>query len=126
MQGTYQSVGPGAMLEHLSSILPGIPVFQAVAKHIAWQHQGVTSHGSQHRSPNKAKDVEREMIITVEEKWFQQTNGQGCDWQMIMLRMLLHWDCQTCHKKGPSNVGGMQDCSSGHTEKSGWLMFSIR
>jgi hypothetical protein len=76
MQDTYRSVGPGATLEHLSSISPGIPVFRAVAKHIAWQHHGVSSRGRHHKSPNKAKDVELEMRIAVEEKWFQQTNGR--------------------------------------------------
>lgn len=72
----YCSVGPGATLEHLSSISPGIPVFRAVAKHMVWQHQSVISRGSRHRSPNKAKDVDREMRIAVEEKWFQQIDGR--------------------------------------------------
>ena len=72
----YRSIGPGATLEHLSSISPGIPVFRAVAKHMAWQHQGVTSRGARHRSPNKAKDVDLEMRIAVEENWFQQNNGR--------------------------------------------------
>lgn len=62
-QVTYRSVGPGATLEHLSNISPGIPVFRAVAKHMAWQHQSVISRGSRHKSPNKAKDVDREMRI---------------------------------------------------------------
>lgn len=76
MQDTYRSIGPGATLDHLSSISPGIPVFRAVAKHMAWQHQCVTSRGGHHTSPNKSKDVDLEMRIAVEERWFQQTNGR--------------------------------------------------
>lgn len=76
IQDTYRSIGPGATLDHLSSISPGIPVFRAVAKHMAWQHPSVMSRGGHHKSPNKAKDVDMQMRIAVEERWFLQTNGR--------------------------------------------------
>jgi hypothetical protein len=72
----YRSVGPGATLEHLSNISPGIPVFRAVVKHMVWQHESAMSRGGRHRSPNRAKDVDLEMRIAVEEKWFQQISGR--------------------------------------------------
>lgn len=43
---------------------------------MAWQHQSVTSRGSRHRSPDKAKDVNLEMRVAVEENWFQQIDGR--------------------------------------------------
>lgn len=72
----YCSVGPGATLKHLLNISPGIPIFQAVAKHMSWQHQSTMSGGSCHKSPNKAKDIDLEMRVVVKENWFQQINGR--------------------------------------------------
>ena len=43
---------------------------------MVWQHQSVTSRGTRHGSPDKAKDVDLEMRIAVEENWFQQINGR--------------------------------------------------
>ncbi|KAI0286329.1 hypothetical protein BC826DRAFT_1093531 [Russula brevipes] len=73
---TYRSIGPGATLDYLSKLSPGIPVFRAIREHMKWQHQSILVRGTRHNDVDKSKDVEKYMRIIVSEGWFEEKKGR--------------------------------------------------
>ncbi|KAJ3757148.1 hypothetical protein EV360DRAFT_46664 [Lentinula raphanica] len=53
---TYRSFGPGATIEYVGRISPGIPTFERVNRHVENEF-GTVSRGAKHGVPNKEEDV---------------------------------------------------------------------
>ncbi|KAJ3765421.1 hypothetical protein FB446DRAFT_655330 [Lentinula raphanica] len=53
---TYRSFGPGATIDYVGRISPGIPTFERVCRHVENEF-GTTSRGAKHGVPNRQEDV---------------------------------------------------------------------